>query len=379
MQYFKDFKKIMYSKTKDEATDNYNAAKANICDEHNSYQTYLDGYWERRHLWALPYRTRMLIQGHHTNNYSEAFMRILKDYIFERRKAVNVVHMVDIILTRVNSYFEMKLLDAANRASLKSFHETIRVPTPEILSKIMMIQEGFLLVPSESIENRFYVVNMAVLVCNCLEGNTGKRCKHIDWASIVYRSEKYEKAVNSEEIRRKYYFIATGKQPPQNWLEPLHGPQNTATLNDADVEHIDTEEERDNVLQISIDNTEERLDADVGQMDAQEEKRDVEEEIPDTTHLKNISHKTNINLLNRAVAHLTELSSRSPEEMTKSFEAFLLQVEKKKTPSACASMLLTLGEGKARHNMRKRIPIQSTSIGRRKKVVKRKNAHTQKF
>jgi len=37
--------------------------------------------------WAIAYRSYLCIRGKHTNNYSEANVRILKDRVFERTRA----------------------------------------------------------------------------------------------------------------------------------------------------------------------------------------------------------------------------------------------------------------------------------------------------
>ena len=41
-------------------------------------------------------------------------MRILKDQIFERVRAYNVVQLLDFLATRVSSYYERRLTDLAN-------------------------------------------------------------------------------------------------------------------------------------------------------------------------------------------------------------------------------------------------------------------------
>lgn len=78
-------------------------------------------YWERKSEWALCYRQTALVRNNQTNNYAEAAMRVLKDKVFERVKAFNLTQMVDFVLTRLEGYYERKLLDAAhNRRIMKS-------------------------------------------------------------------------------------------------------------------------------------------------------------------------------------------------------------------------------------------------------------------
>lgn len=78
-------------------------------------------YWERQEEWALYHRTGTLTRGNNTNNFAEAAMRVLKDKVFERVKAFNLVQMTDFVVTRLEGYYERKLLDAAhNRATPRS-------------------------------------------------------------------------------------------------------------------------------------------------------------------------------------------------------------------------------------------------------------------
>lgn len=51
----------------------------------------------KRSEWAHCYRTSLHIRGNHTNNYAEAGIRILKELVFSRVKAHNVVQMFSFI------------------------------------------------------------------------------------------------------------------------------------------------------------------------------------------------------------------------------------------------------------------------------------------
>ncbi|XP_047109472.1 uncharacterized protein LOC124777956 isoform X2 [Schistocerca piceifrons] len=346
-EFFQNFKKIMFAQTKNEAVVNYNVTRVNIGENHQNLLRYLEGYWDRRELWTLSHRRGMLIEGHNTNNISEAFMRILKDRIFERMRAFNVVQMVDFFLTKVNLYFQRTLLDAANGASPKSFCRPIKAPSQEILAKIRQVNEDVLLVPSEERDNHYYIVNMAVLVCTCCQGNTGKICKHIDWGSTVLPSGNYREVTDSDSIRRLYYFIATNEEPPEGWLEPLYCSQNAGASSSSErLEQIDT-----GLLCES------------------------QEEMPETLHMETVPDNTNNNLIDEIKARLIDFSNKSPEEMRKGLEVMCEKLRKLKTPSACASYLANFGEGKSRKNRGNYIPVQPTAISRRKNKLAGRRCH----
>ena len=49
--------------------------------------------------WAIAYRSELSMRGKHTNNYSKASVRILKDRVFERTRAYNLVQLFQFLST----------------------------------------------------------------------------------------------------------------------------------------------------------------------------------------------------------------------------------------------------------------------------------------
>lgn len=66
---------------------------SDIGKKYPKYLTYVNTHWSRRKEWAVCYRKHLLVRDNHTNNYAEAGFRILKDLIFNRIKAYNIVQM----------------------------------------------------------------------------------------------------------------------------------------------------------------------------------------------------------------------------------------------------------------------------------------------
>ena len=62
---------------------------------HEGYRKRVDEFLRRKEELVKLFRDHLLIRVHHTNNYAEATMRILKDIILQRLKAYNVVALVD--------------------------------------------------------------------------------------------------------------------------------------------------------------------------------------------------------------------------------------------------------------------------------------------
>lgn len=67
-------------------------------------------------------------------------MRVLKDKVFERVKAFNLVQMTHFVITRLESYYERKLLDAAhNRCTTRTvISKTWLTPSTAILDNIQV-------------------------------------------------------------------------------------------------------------------------------------------------------------------------------------------------------------------------------------------------
>lgn len=57
----------------------------------------MQGFWERRREWAICFQTAVTMRGINTNNYAESGIRMLKDIVFKRVKAYNLLQLFDFI------------------------------------------------------------------------------------------------------------------------------------------------------------------------------------------------------------------------------------------------------------------------------------------
>lgn len=124
----------------------------------------------------------LLVRGNHTNNYSEAGFRILKDLIFSRVKAYNHDQMFSFITESLELYYIRKVLSAAHNRidryiSIKFqglkcaniSHEHIRQLDSDA---------GTYLVNSQTERGVKYLVDMTLGVCSCDAGRDGSPCSH---------------------------------------------------------------------------------------------------------------------------------------------------------------------------------------------------------
>ena len=86
-----------------DAYDNFVASK--IVSKYPHLLKYFEGFWSRKSEWALALRKHLMLRGNNTKNISEAGIRILKEIIFQRVQAFNLVQIFDFItiFIRINA------------------------------------------------------------------------------------------------------------------------------------------------------------------------------------------------------------------------------------------------------------------------------------
>ena len=176
--------------------------------------------------WAMAYRSYLCMRGKHTNNYSEASVRVLKDRVFERTRAYNLVQLFQFLSTTLELYFEKRLLDIAhNRPSphLKLPSEEIeKVKEPAILERVSDTVYKFEYVNDCT---RNYYINVELGMCSCPVGICGSPCKY---QAFVLQELKIPSVTfvpeYSSEGRRLFAVIALGESntPDVSFFASIH-------------------------------------------------------------------------------------------------------------------------------------------------------------
>ncbi|KAJ8972951.1 hypothetical protein NQ317_000785 [Molorchus minor] len=315
MQFFKQFRSIMYSPTVLECEQLYNSA-VEAAKEYKNYTQYLHAYWQKRDMWAISYRAWLLVRGNHTNNISEAAMRLLKEKIFNRVKAFNNIQLVDFLLSKFVDYYKRRLLDAAHNRLIKDkLLQTIALPATNVVNKIKNISDNVFFVPSESTADLHYLVYTDVLICTCFRGNTGTICKHIDWLHMLYHSEE----TNQDEPEKT-------KEEFSRYIVDLNTNEST----------VDTQNETD-ALKSAVEE---------GQK-----------------------------LVGEFSEHLTSFLNQSPLEILAALRKMMERTKKMKTVNAFVSSCSTFGSEFHRKNLGARIPVQPTAVARQKTNITGKSSH----
>ena len=177
------------------------------------------------------------MRGNQTNNYAEAGMRILKDLIFSRVKAYNLVQMFSFVTECLELYYTRKILSVAHNRY--EHHISLRFQGIKCsgIAKghIQQLDEAnsTYLVNSQTERGVKYLVDIKIGVCSCTAGQDGSPCSH--QAAIV--NHFHVASVNciptlSSTTRQQLAVIAVGSRAVQdlNFYSSLHQKKQEQSL-----------------------------------------------------------------------------------------------------------------------------------------------------
>ena len=188
-------------------------------NQYPNLQKHLQSFWKRRSEWALSHRVWDLTRGNHTNNYAEAGIRVLKELIFGRVKAYNLIQMYQFITTTMDTYYSSRLLDIAHsrfRPGLSLRYRELNKLQNNITT-ITHARDGIYVVHEQvqikGLEVMLeYLVDMELGVCSCSTGCTGAACKHQAATAKKFQLPSTTIApVHSKDSRHLFAIIARGE------------------------------------------------------------------------------------------------------------------------------------------------------------------------
>ena len=211
-----EFQSIVNAYSNEESEILYTEAlNSTTAKKYPHWLAYLDTYWVRRERWCKAWRGIETL-GHHTNNYSEAAVRIFKDLVLNRCKAYNAVSLLDFTVVVLEAYYVRRLrkFTHSRNPSLRLLLEVQLKKSEYIDSKelIKNNQEHVYLVPSSKDSSIYYEVNTSVGNCSCFSGKCGRFCKH---EAAVYKHFG-ERVPNlpqlTPELKYQIAFLALGEK-----------------------------------------------------------------------------------------------------------------------------------------------------------------------
>ena len=216
------FRKVVYSENEETFEKSYvQLLNDDIALKYSNFLSYISSYYARKKEWGICYRNRLLARGNYTNNYAEAGIKILKDVVFKRTKAYNLVQLFDYMTVTFEIYYERRLLAVAHNRLDRYIALRFKglggqaVNTNDILKS----NEGdhIYIVKSQSYENMEYTVNTNSGHCTCTVGftgsPTGELCKHQAAVAKKYNLDLPNMIPYfSTEGRYLYAILALGKK-----------------------------------------------------------------------------------------------------------------------------------------------------------------------
>ena len=156
-----------------------------------------------------------MIRGNHTNNYAEAGIKVLKELVFARIKAFNVIEMIAFVVDVMELYYQRRLIHLANNRIDRFIGlrfcgmKSSSVPAESIKKG----ENNLFYVNSRQERGLVYVVDMHLGTCSCKGGISGAPCSHQAAVSVHFHVD----SVNSvpslfPEKRQQLAIIALGKQ-----------------------------------------------------------------------------------------------------------------------------------------------------------------------
>ena len=164
----------MYAKSEDELKKDCEAITMRKAKNPKYVQRFLK-FLQRREEWLTIDRFNTITRNNNTNNLCEAAIRIIKEIVLSRTKAYNIMALVDFIVHKFNKYLVTRLLKKAyNRVCDDNLYEDLISKMEGVKSEnISKIDESTYLVPSSTVDNIRYIVNVDIGYCICVTGKIG--------------------------------------------------------------------------------------------------------------------------------------------------------------------------------------------------------------
>ena len=219
----KSVKELVYAEEEDKLEELHSKMKqCQIAKCYPQFLSHMESLWPRRKEWAHCYRKLLLLRGNHTNNYSEACMKILKELIFSRVKAYNMVQVFHFLSETLESYYCRKLLSISNNRLDTYIALRFQGLHAHKIAKESIVEtenKNVFTVRSKTERGVIYTVDMTVGVCTCPQGIDGSPCSHQAAVAIHYNKASINCIPTlAPAIRQIYAQIALGEKAEKSSL-----------------------------------------------------------------------------------------------------------------------------------------------------------------
>nr|XP_033481204.1 uncharacterized protein LOC117256028 [Epinephelus lanceolatus] len=217
-QLMRSFQLLVYADTPSSLAENYRMLIEDpVAKGHPEFIKHLADVYGRREEWAICLQSGLPTRGHHTNNYAQSAMRVLKDKVLYRLKAYNITQLVDFVHTRLEAHYIRRLTDVANNQVRGEERTAGAVDCGAIVKE----DEMNYIVPSSTGPERYHV-SMDIGFCSCPHGISGQRCKHQVAVEKMFELQDTFPHTSMITMRKLYHEIATGGMDfPEDWFQSL--------------------------------------------------------------------------------------------------------------------------------------------------------------
>ncbi|KAK3912996.1 Zinc finger and BTB domain-containing protein 11 [Frankliniella fusca] len=363
------FRQILYATSEEEFNSLYaEASKNDVLVSYKIVYDHIKGLQDRGSEWALCFRQHLLTRGHHTNNYCEAAMRILKDKIFDRVRAFNTVQLTDFLVTRLDAHYSRKLAFLVNNR-VEGFSRTRYRIKPEklaplIATKLSDYDNLYKVVNTE--KKTEYVVDADLEVCSCPVGLCGAPCKHQCKVAKTFKLSHHQfLPMYDSTIKAIFYYIMSGKtEVPAGLFKLLKGGSDSDDV--IDINNIPEFQQRD-----SNNNSGDQQPA--FELSMEEIVNDAPEDSNSGENVSTEELPKKASLVEMAL-DLAQRCSNYPEcdePVEKFLKTYWSIVKSKNHVSTLASAFATFGKDLSalkpiNHRRSRKIPVQPTAPPRRK-------------
>lgn len=318
-----------------------------FAEKYPTFICYLTTLVQRREEWAIAFRAGAVLRSHHTNNYCEATMCIIKDNVLNRCKAYNTAQLVMFMAEIFDCYMRQRIVDVA--LSRRRIKRVIMDTLP--LETVKPLGGGIYQVQSESDPEQMYEVDLNIGICTCIRGNNGAICKHQIVCANHGMTVVPQMLVLNSSSRHRLAVLALGdeKAPAEGFFKSLKEEQSRET-------------------------TEENCEADIEGNSSNENCTDpqMETETPDVMSASSITDEEHAEIED-IIAQAREAAEALVKTCAKYGNADTLLGIKKftdrlrfiKSANQLNSLLNIMGSSMKKGAGRGKIPCQPTSIARR--------------
>ncbi|KAG0724859.1 hypothetical protein GWK47_004911 [Chionoecetes opilio] len=200
-------KTLVYAKSKEEFSEVWENIQANPpAKTFPDFTRYLASLVQRKEEWAIAYRAGQ--RGHHTNNFCEATMCVIKDIVLNKCKSFKLTSLVVYMVEIFDCYMRRRLVDVALRRRRIKPLSVGNLPIGTVTS----LGHGKFSVRSQYEPEHVYTVDLTIGICSCIKGENSDICIHQTACADLSMTVEPQAFVSTRESQFWLAVLAVGHE-----------------------------------------------------------------------------------------------------------------------------------------------------------------------